>query len=315
MKLIIAILRKLIYHTSGYCPRVNKAVMGSYKNQFSDNAKYLYLHWQQTGLIRSIWITGDNAVIKQLRTDGFEAYHRRSLRGIFHCLTAKFYFYNTYVVDINQYFAKGAVKVNLWHGSPLKQIEFDIKSGPLAQSYQADTLMNRWANTLNFHQQHVKPDLMLSPSPVIDSLFTSAFRINSQQLLRSGNPRTDYFKRYPEQAISIAEFLNNHYDNVILYVPTCRDGSLQSDTAASQYNPYDDAFDWAILSEQLVKKNQLFLIRFHPNEAYLGKQLYQYPNIIDISHWQDVYSILQEIDLLITDQSSLSPCVRIVVTP
>lgn len=307
--IITALLRKFIYHLSGVCPRTNKAVMGSYKNQFSDNAKYLYLHWQQTGLLRSIWISGDNAVIKQLKRDGFEAYNRRSIRGMFHCLTAKYYFYNSYIGDINQYLAKGATKVNLWHGSPLKKIEFDITSGPLAHYYQADTQFDRWKNALKFHQQHVKPDLMLSPSPVIDSLFISAFRLESNQLIRSGNPRTDYFKRYPEQVRSIANLVETQYDKVILYVPTWRDSSINSSVKNGKNNeisnPYDNAFDWPALSKQLVQNNQLFLLRFHPNEAHLGKQLSQYPNIVDISHWEDVYSILQEVNLLITDQSSL----------
>ncbi|MEC4727758.1 CDP-glycerol glycerophosphotransferase family protein [Shewanella sp. D64] len=311
--IITAILRKFIYHISGICPRTNKAVMGSYKNQFSDNAKYLYLHWQQTGTLRSIWISGDDTVINQLKKDGFEAYNRRSIRGIFHCLTAKYYFYNTYIGDINQYFAKGATKVNLWHGSPLKKIEFDIKSGPLAPPYQNETQIQRWGNALKFHQQHVKPDLMLSPSLVVDSLFTSAFRLESEQLIRSGNPRTDYFKRYPEQAKSISTLVNTQHDKVILYVPTWRDSSANHSVKSFDKNnknketntPYDRAFDWPALSKQLVQNNQLFLVRFHPNEAHLGKRLNQYPNIIDISHWEDVYSILQEIDLLITDQSSL----------
>jgi CDP-glycerol glycerophosphotransferase (TagB/SpsB family) len=303
--IITAILRKFIYHISGMCPRTNKAVMGSYKNQFSDNTKYLYLHWQHTALIRSIWISGNDAVVKQLKTEGFEAYKRRSILGVFHCLTAKFYFYNTYIGDVNQYVAKGAIKVNLWHGSPLKKIEFDITSGPLASSYQADTQTKRWVNSLKFHQQHVKPDLMLSPSPVIDSLFTSAFRLETSQLLRSGNPRTDYFKRYPEQSTSLLSLFNTRYDNVILYVPTWRDSSVNKGENSEVSNPYDKAFDWPALSGQLVQNNQLFLVRFHPNESHLGKQLSQYPNIVDISHWEDVYSILQDINLLITDQSSL----------
>ncbi len=303
--IITAMLRKLVYHMSGGFPRTNKAVMGSYKNQFSDNAKYLYLHWQQTSTLRSIWISGDDAVIQQLKKDGYEAYNRRSIRGIFHCLTAKYYFYNTYIGDISQYFAKGATKVNLWHGSPLKKIEFDITSGPLAHSYQTDTQMKQWLNALKFHQQHVKPDLMLSPSPVIESLFTSAFRLKPEQFIPSGNPRTDYFKRYPEQITSLSNLFNTQYDKVILYVPTWRDSTLTVDKKGEINNPYDKAFDWPVLSEQLVNKNQLFLVRFHPNEAHLGKQLNQYTNIVDISHWEDVYSILQEVDLLITDQSSL----------
>jgi len=292
---------------------MNKAVLGSYKDQFSDNAKYLCLHWQQTRFIRAIWISGDAQLIQELKKQGIEAYHRRSLRGLYHCLTAKYYFYNTYIGDINQYVARGAIKTNLWHGSPLKKIEFDIESGPLAHIYHAQGPLGRLRNSLKFHQQHITPDIMLSPSPVIDPLFSSAFRITPQQVIRSGNPRSDYYKRYPNHKKSLKSIFNVQYNQVILYVPTCHDvaqtqGNKSLTLSQSQMDRmchYDKGFDWSKLSQQLQKNNQLFLIRFHPNEAHLGKRLGQYPNIIDISSWQDVYSILHEVDLLITDQSSL----------
>ena len=332
MKLITSILRKIIYYCSGFSPRMNKAVLGSYKDKFSDNAKYLCLHWQQTRFIRAIWISGDVQLIQELKKQGIEAYHRRSLRGLYHCLTAKYYFYNTYIGDINQYVARGAIKTNLWHGSPLKKIEFDIESGPLAHIYHAQGPLGRLQNSLKFHQQHITPDIMLSPSPVIDPLFSSAFRIAPQQVIRSGNPRTDYYKRYPINKKSLKSIFSVQYNQVILYVPTCHDvaqtpgtSQIKSQTSSSpvsqslsqnlnqslnqsemeRMSHYDKGFDWSRLSKQLQQNNQLFLIRFHPNEAHLGKQLDQYPNIIDISSWQDVYSILHEIDLLITDQSSL----------
>ncbi|RTR36775.1 CDP-glycerol glycerophosphotransferase family protein [Shewanella canadensis] len=319
MKVITSILRKIIYHCSGFSPRMNKAVLGSYKDQFSDNAKYLCLHWQQTRFIRAIWISGDASLIKQLREEGIEAYHRRSLRGLYHCLTSKYYFYNTYIGDINQYVAKGAIKTNLWHGSPLKKIEFDIESGPLAHIYHAVGPLGRVLNSMKFHQQHITPDIMLSPSPVIDPLFISAFRITPQQVIRSGNPRTDYHRRYPNQKKSLKSIFNVQYNQVILYVPTCHDvtqtqgnnsqiksqASSLSQSEMGRMSHYDKGFDWPRLSKQLQQNNQLFLIRFHPNEAHLGKQLSQYPNIIDISSWQDVYSTLHEVNLLITDQSSL----------
>ena len=221
--LILMILRKVIYYGSAFSPRSEKAVMGSYKNQFSDNAKYLYIHWQQTQFIRAIWISGNPEVIAALHKRGFEAYHRRSFLGLFHCLTAKYYFYNSYIGDINQNLAKGAIKVNLWHGSPLKKIEFDITSGPLTHTFQASNSISKLTNSLRYHQQHIKPDIMLSPSPMMDKLFMSAFRLTDKHMLRSGNPRTDYHKRYPEQKLSFTNLFNHHFDKVIMYAPTWKE--------------------------------------------------------------------------------------------
>lgn len=296
------LLKKVVYFISAYLPRTNKAVLGSYKNTFSDNAKYLYLHWQQNDFIRAIWISGDINVINQLNADGFEAYHRRSLWGIYHCLTAKYYFYNSYIGDINQYFARGGIKVNLWHGSPLKKIEFDITSGPLANTYQSTNTLARWENAIKFHQEYVKPDMMLSPSPIVDKCFSSAFRLSKDQLCRSGNPRTDFYRRYPDSRCSLSALFKRSYSHVILYAPTWND---QATLSASTATTNEQAIDWQALSKQLQSSDQLFLVRFHPNEAHLGHQIAQLDNIINISDWQDVYNILHDIDLLITDQSSL----------
>ncbi|GIU36901.1 CDP-glycerol glycerophosphotransferase family protein [Shewanella schlegeliana] len=307
---IKAIIRKLIFTLSALSPRSsNKALFGSYKERFCDNSKYLYLHWQQTKFIRCIWISGNQDVIKQLQSQNLEVYYRWSMKGIFHALTAKYYFYNSYIGDINQWLANGALKVNLWHGLPMKKIEFDINAGPLAHVFNPKGSLALYKQWLFAHQQRITPDLMLSPSPLIDSLFSSAFRLNSSQLIRATNPRTDYYQLHPSQRKKISESTvqstgpNAHQlqavqPSIILYAPSWRDSHKQA-------NPYNSAFDWQRLSAHLVAKNQLFLLRLHPNEASLADELTSYANIINISQFEDVYGFLQDVDLLITDYSSL----------
>ena len=308
-----ACARKLVYQLSRLLPRnPNKAVFGSYKELFSDNSKYLYKHWQQQQFIRCIWISANQDVIKQLNKNKQEAYYRWSLLGIYHALTAKYYFYNSYIGDINQWLAGGATKINLWHGSPMKKIEFDIDNGPMAEVFNPQGTLAQFKQSMLAHQQHVKPDLMLSPSPLVDSLFSSAFRLQASQLLRCGNPRTDYYRTEKNQQLSPPQtqthstelaalrqqIQNKQFQQVILYAPSWRD-SYQGD------NPYRNAFDWAALSEHLQQHNQLFLLRLHPNEAALAKQFSDFANIINISAMEDVYGLLDCVDLLITDYSSL----------
>ncbi|MDO6775858.1 MULTISPECIES: CDP-glycerol glycerophosphotransferase family protein [unclassified Shewanella] len=297
------VMTQSVYFLSGLTPRTRKAVMGCYKNKFADNSKYLFLHWQRTKTIRAIWISGDGDVISALNQQGYEAYHRWSAKGIYHALTAEFYFYTSYIGDINQYFAKGATKVNLWHGSPLKRIEYDINNGPLLTIYHPKSLSEKLNSASLYHQQKVKPDHMIAPSDLVANLFASAFNINLNQMLNCGNPRTDYYSHYPESN-SLADELKqiNHADSIILYAPSWRDASA---LAEKQSNPYLQAFDFELLSAYLVANKQLFLLRLHPNEAQLGNDISNYPNIINISDWQDTYEIINEVDLLITDYSSL----------
>lgn len=311
-----AIIRKLVYMFAALSPRsASKALFGSYKEGFCDNSKYLYLHWQQTQFIRCIWITGNPQVIKQLQSNNLEVYYRWSLKGIYHALTTKYYFYNSYIGDINQWLANGSTKVNLWHGLPMKKIEFDINTGPMAQVFNPKGKLDTCKQWLFAHQQRITPDLMLSPSVLIDSLFSSAFKLDKTQLIRATNPRTDYYALYTSKRQPLDKiFSSNKFDkmerngndaskqallpSIILYAPSWRDSHTQG-------NPYNSAFDWQQLSNHLVANNQLFLLRLHPNEASLADELTEYANIINISHIEDVYGFLQQVNLLITDYSSL----------
>ncbi|WP_285164823.1 CDP-glycerol glycerophosphotransferase family protein [Shewanella goraebulensis] len=321
------LVTQTVYFIAGFSPRSRKAVMGCYKNKFADNSKYLFLHWQQALTIRAIWISGDKQLVQQLNHQGYEAYYRWSAKGIYHALTAKYYVYNSYIGDVNQYLAKGAIKINLWHGSPLKRIEFDINNGPLLKVYHPETLQDKFISNTQFHQQKVRPDYMIAPSDLVVSLFAGAFKMNPQQMILSGNPRTDYYRRYPQanqksnqQGHSFIEGLKQTYQvkQVLLYAPSWRDSTLLNDTKANsststagdshpspKINPYTQAIDFEALSACLVANDQLLLLRLHPNEAELAKAIDNHPNILNISDWQDTYEIINDVDLLITDYSSL----------
>ncbi|WP_394200875.1 CDP-glycerol glycerophosphotransferase family protein [Shewanella waksmanii] len=303
MPMLKGLLAKLSNRILAMLPRQHKAVLGCYKNKFADNSKYLYLHWQLNHFIRAIWISGDDKVVAQLNRKGYEAYHRWSFKGLYHAITAQYYFYTSYVGDVNQYTHGGAIKTNLWHGSPLKKIEFDIDQGPLAKVYQSSNQQQAWLKSTMFYQEHIRPDLVLCPSTEVQKLFQSAFRLSSQQTLITGNPRTDFYGCYPHRQKEISKLIGQTYRQVILYAPTWRDAGL-TDKQPGQ-SPYNKAFNWPQLSAQLKRNHQLLLIRLHPNEAHYAQELQDMDNILDISDRDDVYDLLKQIDLLITDSSSL----------
>ncbi|WP_165399042.1 CDP-glycerol glycerophosphotransferase family protein [Shewanella maritima] len=295
-------------------PRQHKAVCGCYKNKFADNSKYLYLHWLQQKNIKAIWISGDKQLIRELNQQGLTAYYRWSLLGVFHSVTAKYYVYNSYIGDVNQYLANGAVKINLWHGSPLKRIEHDINNGPLNHVFKPRNWQQHLIASGLYHQQHTRPDLMLAPSPLVEALFSSAFEINADNFLRCGNPRTDFFQRYShlKNKQQMPETLKSIIDagtaasavkqpQLVLYAPSWRDSLLDGNGS----NPYLAAIDFKQLNLALKQNNQLMLLRLHPNEQHLAADFGHHDHIIDISHWQDIYAILNDIDVLISDYSSI----------
>tara|TARA_A100001391_G_scaffold93375_3_gene61942 strand:+ start:22807 stop:23961 length:1155 start_codon:yes stop_codon:yes gene_type:complete len=288
------IIGKLVYYLSGWLPRDRrKAVFGCYRDLFTDNSKYLFLHYSGASPIRAIWISGDAYLVDRLRRKGHDAYLRGSWTGRWHALTAGVYCYSSYVGDINQWLCRGAFLINLWHGSPLKEIEFDISSGPLAKRYRRGRAgLRAWLH----HQLYMKPDLMLAPSFQVAACFRSAFRLPEHRVLISGYPRTDFGQCH--------EVVTNpplpafcHGRRQILYAPSWRDGAEE--------NPYLNAIDWERLSDWLSETDSVLLVRLHPNERDMARDLAKYPFIVDISSREDIYDLLPDLALMITDYSSL----------
>ena len=285
---------KCLFFVSALMPRNRKKlVFGSYKNLFTDNSKYLFLEYSKRPAIKAIWITGDANLVASLRSQGLAAHKRWSLTGCWHALTAGVYCYSTYIGDINQWLGKGALRVNLWHGTPIKEIEFDISSGPLCDLYQQPAA--RW-QSWRFHQQHLRPDLMLAPSEQVAACFLTAFRLQPEQVLLSGNPRTDFYRRESQQSLpSLPTSCEGR--RLIMYAPSWRD--------KQPGNPYITALKLDQLSNWLAATDTTLLIRLHPNERHLASDFTDYPHIIDISQREDVYDLLPQLALLISDYSSL----------
>ena len=93
---------------------------------FSDNAKYLFLYCSNIDKMYSCWITRNRDLVKRLRLEGLNAHYKYSFKGLWYCIRAKIYIYDSRTGSINHWTSSGALKVNLWHGSPLKTIDRDI---------------------------------------------------------------------------------------------------------------------------------------------------------------------------------------------
>lgn len=300
----------LFYWASGLIPRSErKWVFGSYSNAFNDNSKYLYIHVVENHVdIDAVWITDDAAVQLLVRSAGGRAYARWSFQGLYACLTSKYWFYSAYVKDINYYCSRNATLVNLWHGIPLKKIEFDIKHGPLAKLYENPS----------FGERHIFspfvfkcPHFVLSTSENVSSeAFSSAFRVSHERCLALGYPRTDvFFKSSDEQEKALRRWATpevralideiKKFNSCFIYMPTWRDA-----------NPdfiEKSGWNFSILSEMLVANKSLLLLKLHvatPREII--QDIAGLSNIYLVPATEDIYSILPHTSGLITDYSSVA---------
>lgn len=300
----------LIYFLSGFVKRdKNTWIFGTYNAGFGDNSKYLYLYLEKNHPeIKIIWITRKKANLNFLKSKGINAFYKKSIKGIFSILRASIIFSNTNIEDVSYWFSRGAKFVNLWHGVPLKKIEFDIKFGKIAWKFQYRNKFEKFVKTLIFPGLYRHPDFLLIPSEYMEKFFTSAFKIKEKNVLIGEYPRNSIFK-YPKEELLklISRFESkatfelvkslSKYRKIFVYLPTFRDGKS---------NFFEDSgINFAQLDRLGKGKNFLFLIKLHPTTSKKIINLSQFSNIKLLDSKVDIYPILPFTDVLISDYSSI----------
>ncbi len=299
-----------VYWLSFLVPRNKKIwLFGStFGRRFADNPRYLYLYVSQHKeelKLRPIWISHNENVVKMLNDEGYEAYMYHSLKGIWFALRGKVYLFDNYSKDINFWQSGGAMKVNLWHGIPLKKIQHDNVFDKFRHPN------NIWEKLRNFPRNisDEKPNhYVLTTSENLREIFSSAFK--TKNVLVSGYPRNqvlisddiknvylDEEKRDRKKIISFLNKKNNGKNKrMIFYMPTFR----KSETL------FFENFDKNDFQKFLAENTLLFCIKLHPksklNEEFKNIQS---ENIMVINKDADPYVFLKLADVLITDYSSI----------
>jgi len=305
----LAVPGNIAFWLSGFCSRKpDRWLFGSYANAFNDNAKALYIHvTEHTPHIEAIWISGNRRVVHQIRAAGGKAFLRWSPAGIRAALTSGYWFYNAYVNDINYSLSRGAKLLNLWHGIPLKKIEFDIAHGPLAKRYSKPGVLERH---FLYPAIYVRPDWLLSTSATVTaSSLASAFRMPRERCLNLGYPRTDILKMsLPSRQSRIQRWEEGTAKRLLeaarscrytmIYMPTWRD--------ASPYFLRTARWDFPRLNEELQKRDTLLILKLHvatPADLLESARGLSHIRLMDAK--DDAYAILPVTDMLITDYSSI----------
>lgn len=300
------ILKRIIRFFTMFFPRNNNLwVIGSYKWLFVDNSKYFFYEAVNNFDIKVYWISENEKTIENIKSQGYEnIIYKWSFKGIYLCLRAGTYFVSNTIDDISYSLSGNAKYVNLWHGLPIKKIEFDIKEGAIKNIYNKTFFSKTF-----YPQKYVRPDLFVSCSSYFTDLFCSAFRIQRDQCLEVGSPRTDHFFLTKEElelflqdklTNSERDFLSriNMYKKVYVYMPTFRDYSSISIIESGMFN-LDK------LNACMKDKDSVFIFKLHPNEK-IGDYIHKkYSNIIFCIDGYDMYTVLPYTDVLITDYSSI----------
>lgn len=264
-------------------------------SNFSDNSKYIYIYIQEHQdnykEVRSIWISKNNSVIRDLKIAGYEAYYYLSIKGLYYQLKAKVIFcthHHNYDFLGGAVFRKSYI-CQLWHGTPLKKICLD-------DEVFYSNYFSRKKKLLRFFCPwfRIDWDMIISPSSSVDATLLTAFDGLVKQCYRVEYPRTSHL-------IQTRDFSDN-IKNAI-YMPTFRGLVNQGDDFLTQVG-----FDIKSLELALSNLNVTLTLKLHPATKISKKVFYEIENSKFINLYSlsdDVYSELMNFDVLITDYSSI----------
>lgn len=273
----------------------------TFGRRFADNPKYFYLYLLQhkSSEIKVVWISKSRELAEDLRGKGLESFYLYSLKGIWYCLRAGVYLYDNYSKDICYTLSGGAVKINLWHGIPLKKIQkdnlFDYIRNPRTKGEALHSIPRRISDE--------KPsDYVLATSDYLKPYFASAFQ--TERVLVSGYPRNDCILQKDFPLISTGQEQRtlekvrslNLGRRLVLYMPTFRESESK----------FFDVMDLKRFEQFLARENILFMVKLHPkSKLYDRFSTMEGENILIIDKAEDPYPLLQYVELLLTDYSSV----------
>lgn len=278
----------------------------TFGRRFADNPRYIYMYVNQNKEkfnIRPVWISHDRKIVNFLNKNGYEAYYYHSLKGIWLALRAKVYIFDNYSKDINFWQSGGALKVNLWHGTGNKKINYDNRFDKFRHP---KNLWEKWKYFLRRLSDERPSHYVLASSECMAKIFASAFKIPISHVIIDGYPRNDVLFAdcnleilYTEKEKSIYDLMENYkkkgYKN-ILYMPTFRESESK----------FFDVMDLDIFNSFLQENNYIFYSKLHTKTKFAKEfENINYSNIINVHSEVDSYTILDLADMLVTDYSSV----------
>ncbi len=267
--------------------RKNKIVFQNFLGKgYGDNPKYLADEILQSDKkMKLIWL-----VSKQDKTMPTEIKQIKiwSISAMYHLSTAKFWIDNVRN-GMRAFKKKKQIYVQTWHGGiPLKHIE---KS---AEKYLSNTYLKA------AKKDGKLANYMLSNSDFTTELYKRDFWFKGK-VLELGVPKNDgLFKNIQitkNKVKSELGIIENPDINFILFAPTFR--------KVSNFENFQFDYEYVLnLFERRFNKKFIMLIRLHPNDTDLYKNIKSGDKVINASEYPDMQELLVAADVLITDYSS-----------
>lgn len=202
------------------------------------------------------------------------------LKAMYYLATSKVCVTESYCVPISILKHKKNLKVvQIWHASGAVK-KFGYQS--------LDTEEGKSRDVARLMCMHKNYDYVIAPSETTKHIFSKAFNIEEEKIVKLGLPRLEYItnKKYDKSEEIYNDYPELKNKKVILYVPTFRKGR---NVDLSE-----------ILKYQLNKEKYKLIIKLHPLENA------NIPDDYKIDSKYTSYDLIKIADYIITDYSILS---------
>lgn len=296
-KLLQTIVFPIVYLLSLFVPKDGSLWLFSawFGRKYEDSPRAIFERCVENGdTSRNVYWIYKGARPAEAETSPGNFVNCYSAKGVWLQLRAK-----VFVLCVNSRdFLPGAISVRsfvvqTWHGTPMKQIGYDMLKGSLFD------LLKFWIRrylTDNY-------SIVLSPNAYTDSVFCRAFQLPQSRMLRAEYPRNLSMLLSERKRNEIRSNLFRSSGNSIwIYLPTHRNEGQDADATRNGYRSILD------LSPQLAELNVEIAFKPHFYEESLLGQEPENENVYTLKAQSgySLYEVLGAVDGLITDYSSVA---------
>lgn len=269
-------------------------------NKFEDNPKWLFLYINKYRKdISAFWISNSDILTSNLKKKGYNALNFDdknsseilSKAGVFVTNQVKEYIHEDLI---------GAKYLNLWHGVGTKSI--------IERNLGIGLLSKRIAKKyIRYNEVFINNQIFLATSPKMEEHFKRNLYLRDDQIARAGYPRNEFSGKISYKSfnhnIKREKGLNSDA-KIVLIAPTYRDKS-DIDYMGAAFPDMDK------LIEKLRKENMLAIFKMHPiiekSKGFINTRKH-YNNCQNLIFWDnndDIYEILNQVDIAVVDYSSI----------
>jgi CDP-glycerol glycerophosphotransferase len=284
------------------------AFVGAGAGRFADNTKYLFARRRMVAPeALSVFLSDHPSVRVALSESGHPCAPLSGIKGFWQLLRCQWIAVDS--ADWREHgrlgAARGARILQLWHGIPLKEIDrldFERRLSRLSRVVGAMLSAQK-----RITKRHHPVDILISTSHQVSSRALGRC-IAARRIVETGLPRNDVLLDplgFPPELLQLGvcqrasnELLRHKSEGlgpVVLYAPTFRQ-SLE--------NPVSQTCEGLrSISRWSTRRNALVLVKLHPFVE--EPSVDQLPGILVIKPTSDIYPLLRQVDLLVTDYSSI----------